>query len=212
MEQWKPISSYEGFYEVSDYGRVRSIERFVRSSSRNGGLRIRPSKILKQAKHHNGYLKVVLSRDGKVETLLVHRLVASAFCPRREGSKQVNHLNLCKTDNRAENLEWCTASENIRHAEQNGALEAPRAPKRKALFCKELNRTFVSSYEAAAWINEHEKSFSGNVQAMARRIRACCTGTTGSAYGYHWSDVNSEPSTTIPKGSTPKRVEVRNPS
>lgn len=208
MENWKPIPGYEGYYEASDYGRVRSVERIVASSCRNGGQRFRPAKVLRLKRRSNGYLSVSLSRDGVIKDALVHRLVAETFLGKpTSDQKVVNHLNLNKTDNRVLNLEWCSQGDNNRHSRAN--QEYKPTPLRKKIRCVEKNLVFESSYQAAVWVNEHDKQFSGNIPSMARRIRACATGATGSAYGYKWVD---EPSTTIPKGSTPKRVEMGDPS
>lgn len=209
MEQWKPVIGYEGFYEVSDLGRVRSVERIVKSSSRNGGYRRRPSKIIFQNLKKTGYLMVCLSKDGKVKTHLVHRLVATAFCPKGEGQDQVNHINLNKKDNRASNLEWCTCLENVHHARDNDAISPSSL--RKNIRCVETGEIFCGSYQAAEWVNA-QRGHTGNVPCMSRRIRGAATKYTKTAYGFHWEDVVDQPSTTISKESTPKRVEMGCPS
>jgi hypothetical protein len=104
-ERWLPIAGYEGLYEVSDMGNVRSIPR----PSTAGGL-------LKQTHSHGGYMKVCLSKGNHVRTCAVHRLVASAFVDNPNHKPEVNHLNGDKSDNRAANLDWCTRSENEAHA------------------------------------------------------------------------------------------------
>lgn len=211
MENWKPIPGYEGYYEASDMGRVRSVARVVASSTRNGGARLRPSKVLRLKRKRNGYLAVQLSKEGEVKDQLVHRLIASTFLgDRTADGLVVNHRNLNKADNRVVNLEWCTTSENNRHSRAN--QEYKPTPLRKRIRCVEKNLVFDSSYQAAMWVNETERQFSGNVASMSRSIRACATGVTRSAYGYRWRDVVDEPSTTILKGSTPKRVEMGDPS
>lgn len=194
MEQWKPVLGYEGLYEVSDHGRVRSVACVVRSSSRNGGYRKRPSKILKQNLKKKGYLTVDLCNDGKIKTTLVHRIVAEVFCERTEAQTQVNHKNLNKQDNRASNLEWCTGLENVRHARANNAV--PPSSLRKTLMCVETRMVFCSSYKAAEWVNS-QRGFTGNVPSMARSIRAAATKRIKTAYGFHWDDVPDQPSTTI---------------
>lgn len=98
-EIWKDIEGYEGLYQVSDKGRVYGIKR---------------NNILKPGVVW-GYEQVVLCKNGVCKQMKVHRLVASAFCNKRENADQVNHINENKRDNRAENLEWCTNLENIRH-------------------------------------------------------------------------------------------------
>lgn len=121
MEQWKQISGYEGFYEVSNLGRVRSVRRtFTRS---DGKVKTFQGKILSPGKKTNGYLFVGFSRIGKRKAHHIHRLVASAFIPNPEDKPFVNHKNLDKSDNRASNLEWVTHSQNIQHAKDNGVYD-----------------------------------------------------------------------------------------
>ena len=106
-EEWRPIEGYEGLYEVSSYGRVRSLDRY---DNRNC---FRKGKVLSPAKDKNGYLKVVLNCNGKCKTINVHRLVALTFLPNPDNLPCVNHKNEDKTDNRVDNLEWCTVKYNL---------------------------------------------------------------------------------------------------
>lgn len=101
METWKDIPGYEGLYQASDLGQIKRIYR--------------SDMILQQTKTNTGYLSVGLNANGKQKTCLVHRLVTATFHG-WEPDKDVNHINGVKTDNRIENLQWCTRSENIRHA------------------------------------------------------------------------------------------------
>lgn len=96
MEIWKDINGYEGLYQVSNKGNVRSLIT---------------NKNLKQA-DLRGYKRVVLSKNNEVKTKQVHRLVAEAFIDNREGKQQVDHINCLRDDNRVENLRWTTPKEN----------------------------------------------------------------------------------------------------
>jgi hypothetical protein len=166
--------------------------------------------MLRQNVKRNGYKTVDLSKAGKATTTLVHRLVAEAFCDKPEGSDQVNHINYNRADNRAVNLEWCTCLENNRHAhKREGRVHSAL---RKKLICVETGEVFESSYQAAEWVNGHKRQYSGNTATMARGIRGAATHPGRTAFGYHWKDVVDQPSTTIPEGSTPKRVEMGCPS
>lgn len=105
-EIWKDIKGYEGKYQVSNLGNVKSLERFDKYN------RYVKEKILIPRKHTGGYLRVGLSR----KDFYIHRLVAEAFIPNLKNKKYINHIDGDKTNNNINNLEWCTANENMQHA------------------------------------------------------------------------------------------------
>lgn len=119
-EEWKDISGYEGLYQVSNFGRVKSLERKVINGSVSK--RLSKEKFLKLSKITNGYLQVNLSKQNRVEKKLVHRLVMETFCPRDDMLLkyngvylvQVDHINYNKEDNALSNLQWLSCKENIR--------------------------------------------------------------------------------------------------
>lgn len=106
QEIWKPVLNYEGLYEVSDLGRVKSVRR---------------DKLMKISTINRGYNDVALSKNGEVKRFLVHRLVAEAFCEKAEDKVVVDHINNNKNDNRAVNLRWISQKENVR----SGRLARP---------------------------------------------------------------------------------------
>ena len=114
METWLDVVGYEGCYQVSDYGRVKSVARI---SAQNHHLRER---IRKPETDKDGYQIVNLCKDGKVRLHKVHRLVAMAFIKNTDNRDQINHIDGNKANNRVSNLEWVNGSENVRHALDTG--------------------------------------------------------------------------------------------
>ena len=118
METWKNIKGYEGLYQVSSMGRVKSLERTI--IKKDGRKQTVKERILKGTPDKDGYLKIGLSGStGKQKWFQVHRLVGEAFIQNPDEKPQINHINEIKTDNRACNLEWCTCKQNINHGSRN---------------------------------------------------------------------------------------------
>lgn len=116
MEEWKPIQGYEGLYEVSNLGRVRSLDRII-TNPYNKGKHLRKGVII-TIHYNDGYGQVGLYKNGKHKTHKVHRLVALAFITNDdpEHKKEINHKNEIRGDNRVENLEWCTRDYNNKYS------------------------------------------------------------------------------------------------
>lgn len=161
LEEWRDIAGYEGKYQVSNLGNVKSLQRKER--------------LLKPASN-GSYLFVVLSKGGESKMHYVHRLVAQAFIPNAMNKCDVNHLNCVKTDNRAENLEWATRRENLVHAHANGLL---KPPKRKILQF-DLSGNLLREWESIAFAAR-------SLNKVSTNIRKCCCGDRyKTAYGYIW--------------------------
>lgn len=135
-EVWRPVVGFEGLYEVSDHGRVRSVERFVRGKA---GVRSpRVSRVLALSANTHGYLHVSLSRENKRRTAYVHGLVLQAFVGPRPEGLEACHQDGDKTNNAIGNLRWDTRSQNaldrVRHGTHNylASNRARRAQKEKA--------------------------------------------------------------------------------
>lgn len=118
MEVWKDIQDYEGYYQVSNLGRVKSLDRYIYNY--RGGKALRKGIILKLGDNGKGYLILDLMKEGKRQSVKVHRLVAKAFIPNPNNKPQTNHIDGIKTNNYYMNLEWCTQSENTIHSYKNG--------------------------------------------------------------------------------------------
>lgn len=112
-EEWTDIKDYEGLYQVSNFGRVRSLDRLDGSNHRLKG------RILKPIKQTHGYLHVCLYKNGSQSIKKIHRLVAQAFISNPENKLDVNHIDENKTNNMLSNLEWVTRKENVNHGTRN---------------------------------------------------------------------------------------------
>lgn len=107
-EQWKDITGYEGFYKVSNCGRVKSLKRATTYE-----------RILKQVSNTDGYFVVTLSKKGKIKSERINRLVAGEFITNTENKREVNHIDGDKKNNKLNNLKWSTRIENAQHASDN---------------------------------------------------------------------------------------------
>lgn len=183
-EIWKDVPGYSGLYQVSNLGRVKSIERYDAKKHRV------KERILKQANRGNGYKVVVLFSNGH-KMYAVHRLVALAFIPNPDGLPQINHKNEIKTDNRAENLEWCTPKQN---ANVGTVRERISESRKKSLRCKEdaekrkrpilqydLMGNIIRRYDS---ISEAKKA--NGIPVNNGSINACLKGKLKTAYNYVW--------------------------
>ena len=113
IEEWRPIEGYEGLYEVSSYGKVRSLDRYVKNG--HSSYRLQKGRVLSPTKDRYGYLFVILTCNGKHKMFLVHRLVAQAFIINFDNLLEVNHKDEDKTNNSVENLEWCDRKYNLNY-------------------------------------------------------------------------------------------------
>ena len=128
IEVWKDIEGYEGIYQVSNLGRVRSLDRHVRFKR---SLKFFEGKMLSLWKNNKGYERVTRCANGKCTHFLVSRLVAQSFLPKIDGKDEVNHIDYNPLNNVVSNLEWCTKEENYDHSRDNimtALTEARRKP------------------------------------------------------------------------------------
>ena len=117
-ETWRPVKGYEGLYEVSDRGRVKRVFQVITRS--DGVTRRFDENIRKTTISRKGYARLMLSKEGVLKNVEVHRLMAEAFIPNPDNLPMVRHLNDIKTDNRVENFTWGTAKDNGADAVRNG--------------------------------------------------------------------------------------------
>lgn len=124
MEVWKDIKGFKGYYQVSNLGRVKSLDRRVTYSDKK--IHNLKGKVLKPMINMHGYEIVDLRKDKKRKTSKIHRLVAIAFLDNPKNKPQVNHIDGIKLNNNSENLEWVTNTENIKHAYKNGLINTAK--------------------------------------------------------------------------------------
>lgn len=141
IEIWRPVKGYEGLYEVSNFGRVRALHY---KGSKNLNI-----KIMKQKLTRFGYYEVALNKNKTPKTFKVHRLVAEAFIPNPNNYPIINHKDECKTNNKVENLEWCTYKHNTNYGSCLQRIsEAQSRPIKQISLNGEIIRTFSSAREA----------------------------------------------------------------
>lgn len=170
MEIWKDIKDYEGLYQVSNLGRVKSLNY----------RHIGKERILKPLKAINGYLFVILYKDGKKDIFRVHRLVAETFIPNPENKPEVNHKSENKTDNRVENIEWIWHKDNCNHGTRNERVskKLTNGKLSKPVLQFTLDGEFVRE-----WPSTQECGRNGFIY---QKISLCCRGKQKSHKGYKW--------------------------
>jgi len=119
MEKWKPVKGYEGLYEASSEGRIRTAEGKT-TYTKHHGKRVWKSRVLKDKNPKGRESRNDLWKEGKSKTFLTHRLVAMAFIPNPDNKPCINHIDGNPRNNNITNLEWCTYKENQNHAVVNG--------------------------------------------------------------------------------------------
>lgn len=178
MEEWKDIPGYEGSYQISNLGRVRTLTRKITNNH------VLQGQIVNPILQHSGYLHVGLWKGGKCSQRRVHRLVAEAFVDNPENKPTVNHLNEDKTDNRACNLEWATYRENTVYGnciEKRTANRRPDAPNRRM--------TVISTDKYGNEVRYN--SITEALIALGKNprdghISQCCKGKQKTAFGFEW--------------------------
>lgn len=187
MELWKPVKDFENLYEVSNLGRVKSLTRSVRQSAKNDttSIHVYEGRILKP--FFANYYQVTLVKDNIKYSRNVHVLVAEAFLekPKNMNNIVINHKNGFKKDNRANNLEYITQSENVKHSYRLGLQKVMN---RKKVYCIELHKEFDCAKSAVEWLIKNDGLIT-NIDTAQRNIRHCCSGKRQIAYKYHWEFV-----------------------
>lgn len=155
---WLPVVGYEGIYEVSNDGQVRTCEGKT-TYTENRGIRQWKQRVLKQKISKDNTCRVSLWKDGKEMTYLVHRLVANSFIEKKEDKNYINHIDGCRLNNHISNLEWCNHTENNNHAFDNELIKTAH----KIKLCKiDSGEEFVfrSKSKAGQFLNKNKSYIS----------------------------------------------------
>ena len=186
-EIWKDIKGYEGLYQISSFGNVKSLDRYI--INKNGDKQYFPGKYLTQG-IGDSYLKVTLSKNNKQRTFRVHILVARTFIPNPENKPEVNHIDGNKKNNKVNNLEWNTRSENELHAYRNGLAKPSNKQKQAvAKYAKENYSKKVVQYSLNGEFIKEWNSMHDVWRELGIRpsyICRCCKGLRNQTYGYIW--------------------------
>lgn len=169
-EIWKPIAGYEGIYEISNLGRVKTLPRTVNNGyvTRHLTEKIRLGSITK-----DGYRRVNILH----KNVLVHRIVAETFLPNPDGLSDVNHKDENKQNNCVWNLEWCTRDYNNKYGTRGERISNANG---RPVIQKNLDCKFIQKWKSA---NEAELYFGNNASSA---VSKCCNGKLKTAYGYKW--------------------------
>lgn len=169
-ETWKAVDGFEGFYEVSDLGNVRSL------NYKNMGIVENLNPIIDRY----GYPRVCLCLGGTQCNRTIHRMVAQAFLKNPDNLPQINHINEDKTDNRVCNLEWCTAKHNNNHGTRNERISEHK----RNTNCKEIWQLNLDGSVVRKWVslNEIHRQLGYDISHIIR----VCRGIKKTAYGYNW--------------------------
>ena len=185
-EIWKDIEGYEGIYQVSNLGRIRSLDRYYeRPHPRNGV----PTRYFKRGQivvthpGRNGYIGAVLKVGGVQKNFMVHRLVAKAFVPGYFEGADVNHKDCNRQNNQADNLEWMTRRDNLKYdnGQNESAMEQIHKSQRSPVIQLTMEGEFIRE-----WPSIHAAHLALNIDSKS--ITGCCRGYYGnkSAGGFRW--------------------------
>lgn len=166
QEIWKDIKGYEGKYQVSNLGRVKSLNAYGHNLE----------KIMNCPKHHSGYLITIFKVNNKNKTFNVHRLVAETFIPNPDKLPQVNHKDENKLNNCVDNLEWCTRQYNCNYGTRNDRISKNGS---KTVNQYDLNGKFIKTWKSITEISKTLNINTGNL-SMA------CNGKYKTTHGYIW--------------------------
>ena len=181
VEIWKDIKDYEGLYQVSNLGNVRSLDMIIMQLhywSKKYVKHIYKGRLLKGSKNSNGYKVITLHKGKKTEKKLLHKIIAETFIPNPNNYNYINHKDNNPSNNNVNNLEWCTQSYNIKYAYEKGNKTQQKKKKINQIKNGNILKTFISISDA-----ERKTGIKG------ANISKCCRNLRNYAGGYQWEYV-----------------------
>ena len=164
MEKWKPVLNYEGFYEVSNTGFVRSLDRVYDLGYRKC---LYKGKLMQARDNGRGYLSVKLSKSNKARRVMLHRIIAQAFISNPFNYKTVNHKDGDKNNNTISNLEWCTQKQNVEHAIRTGLINIELLKKRSSKIGKKTIIQIAGSNRISLFNTKTKNHYSSIMEAAS---------------------------------------------
>lgn len=177
MELWKDIKEYEGLYQVSNLGNIKSLDKKDSLGRKVKGKKMKP------IKRKDGYLDITLHKNGKGKHFLLHRLIAEAFIENKNNSNEINHIDENKTNNKVENLEWCNRSYNINYGLANKNRRITLLNKRgKRIIQYDKNGNIIKIYPSLMQVVRE-------LNLGKSHLSQACNGKRKTCGGYHWKYV-----------------------
>lgn len=176
QEIWKPLVGWENIYEISNYGRIKSLDRYVNQS---GHKRFCKGQLIKPTLHKTNYCMVTLRNSGIQKVCKLHQLVMNTFNPNTTNRKlEINHIDGNTTNNRLDNLEWCTHKENLQHASKHHLLSTY-----KPINQYDLDGNFIKRWDS---MKEARRFYGFGINSL----RNACKRKSGIHKGFIWRYAN----------------------
>lgn len=182
IEIWKDIKGFEGYYQISNLGNIKGLDRKVKSKRSKSGFRIVKSKLISTHINKYGYVSVRLRKEGKTKAFTIHRLVAIAFIPNPNNYPSINHIDENKLNNNVQNLEWCTVKYNNLYNNRQNKINIKLQltnKNSKAVLQYTLDGKFLKEF-----ISIRDAARKTGISRSV--IKNCCSGILKTGKGFVW--------------------------
>ena len=177
-EIWKDIKEYEGLYQISNLGNIKSVNKKDSLGRKVNG------KMMKPIKRKDGYLDITLHKNGEAKHFLIHKIVAKTFIKNKNNYKEINHIDENKRNNNIDNLEWCDRSYNINYGKANKSRRKKLLNKRgKKIAQLDNNKQIIKIFPS---LMQTVRELKLNKSHLSQ----CCNGKRKTTGGYYWQYIN----------------------